>query len=117
MTGLFSEKMFLLQRIFIEWKKGKSTQFLKHYQLGSRLSSESKPTKETFFGSDLQRYRIIFDEHGNHYNFYNSNKSIYEFLTVFENNFVPRRNFSIKNFKCNLKFPKVFPKLAIGKTI
>lgn len=109
--------MLFLRRIFIECKEGKSTQFFKTLSKGGRLPSESKPIKETFFDSDLHRYRITFDEHGDYYNFYNSNERISEFLTVFENNFVPRRNFSIINFKRNLKFLKVFPKLAIGKTI
>ena len=109
--------MFFLWRIFIEWKKGKSAQFFETLSKWGKLPSESKPIKETFFDSDLQKYRTTFDEHRDYYNFYNSNECISEFLTVFENNFVLRRNFSFINFTCNLKFSKMFPKLVIGKTI
>ena len=56
------------------------------------MPDEDKPLKKTYFDRNLQKYCITFSEHGDFYDFYNSQEIISEFLTVFENNFVARPN-------------------------
>ena len=68
--------------------------FLSH-QTGGRQTIEDKPVKK-----HLQRYCINFSEDGVYYNFYDSRELVYDFLTVFENAFVPRPNLRWGRFKC-----------------
>lgn len=61
--------------------------------------SKDKSIKKMFFDSDLQKYCINFSDHADYYDFYDSNESISEFLTVFENNLILRRNLQPVNVK------------------
>ena len=61
-----------------------------HYQIGGRQPIEDKPIRKTYLDENLQRLCITFSEHNNHYNFYDPREIVFEFLTVFENLFVPR---------------------------
>ena len=74
---------------------------MSHYQLGGRQPTEDKPLKKTFFDENLKRYCINFLEHGSFYNFYNSQEVVSEFLTVFENNFIPNADLRHSRFKCS----------------
>ena len=57
---------------------------------GSRQPTKDKALKKKhFFDENLKRYFINFLEHGSFYNFYNYLEVVSEFLTVFENNFIP----------------------------
>ena len=49
----------------------------------------------------MQRYGIAFSEHGDYYDSYDSREIVSEFLTVFENVFVPRPNLRRVCFKCS----------------
>ena len=64
--------------------------FFVHYQIGGRQPIEDKPIRKTYLDENLQRLCITFSEHKNHYNFYDPREIVSEFLTVFENFFVPR---------------------------
>lgn len=81
-------------------REEKVHKFLKNHQQGGRLPCKGKPIKKTFLDSDLQKYCITFSKHGDYYNY--SKESTSEFLPVFENNFVPMRNFRTRKFKCSV---------------
>ena len=49
----------------------------------------------------MQKYCITFHEHGDYYDFYYSQETVSEFLTVFENNCVLRLNVKKVRFKCS----------------
>ena len=53
---------------------------------------EDKPLNRTYFDENLQKYWINLSEHGKTYDFYDSKDIVTEFLTVFDNNFIPRQN-------------------------
>ena len=62
---------------------------------GGRQPTEDKPLKKKiFFDENLKRYCINVLDHGSLYNFYNSREVVLEFLTVFENNFIPNADLS-----------------------
>ena len=92
---------FPCEEFLSDGREEKVYNFLKHYQQGDRLPSKDKPIKKTFFDSDTQKYCINFSENRDYYDFYDSSESIFEFLTVFENNSIPRRNLEPVNFKCS----------------
>ena len=79
----------------------KTYNFLSHYQQGGTRSIEDKPLKMTFFNENLQRYSIDFSEHGADYNVYHSRELVSDFMTVFENAFVPRVDLRQVWFKCS----------------
>ena len=57
---------------------------------GSRQPTKDKTLKKKhFFDENLKRYCINVLKHGSFYNFYSSREVVLEFLTVFENNFIP----------------------------
>ena len=60
--------------------------------MGGRQPIEDKPLKKAFFDENLLRYCINCSEHGDYYNFYDSREFVSDFLTVFENVFVPWPN-------------------------
>lgn len=53
---------------------------------------EDKPLNRTYFDENLQKYWINLSEHGKTYDFYDSKDIVSAFLTVFDNNFIPRQN-------------------------
>ena len=95
-NNYFFRKLFTRDNLFVPRKcfhcdyfclnrrDKKRHNFLTHYQI------EEKPLKRTFFDESLQRQCINFSEHGNHYDFFDSRELVSDFLTVFENVFVPR---------------------------
>ena len=50
---------------------------------------------------NLQRFCINFCQHGDYYNFSDSQGLVSDFLTVFENAFIPQPNLSRVQFKCS----------------
>lgn len=70
----------------------KTHNFLLHYQQEGRLPIEDKPLNRTYFDENLQKYWINLSEHGKTYDFYDSKDIVSAFLTVFDNNFIPRQN-------------------------
>ena len=56
--------------------------------------------KKTYFDENSLKFCIDFDEHGIHYNFFDAREVVSEYLTVFENMFIPRPNFRQVRFKC-----------------
>ena len=78
----------------------KNRNFISRYQLDGRLPTEDKPMKKTYFDENLQKFCIDFDQHGIHYNFFDAQKVVSEFLTAFENMFILRPNLRQASFKC-----------------
>ena len=56
--------------------------------------------KKTYFDENLQKFCIDFDQHGIHYNFFDAEEVVSEFLTAFENMFILRPNLRQVSFKC-----------------
>ena len=67
--------------------------------MGGRQPIEDNPLKKMFFDESLQRYCINFYEHGDYYDFYDSQELVD--LAVFENVFLPRPDYRWVPFKCS----------------
>ena len=88
MVLLFRENVFDANiLVLIEEKRKITTLF---HQLGGRLPTEDKLMKKTYFDEKLKKSCINFDEHSKHYNFFDAREVVSEFLTVFENMFIPK---------------------------
>lgn len=92
----------------------KTHNFLSHYQQGGRRCIEDNPLNRIYFDENLQKYRISFSEHGKHYDFYDSREIVTEFLTAFENYFIPRPNLRKVRFKCTFTIINRQPPLDVG---
>ena len=90
-----------MRPLFLEQKRGENHNFLVHCQMGGRQPIEDKPIRKSYLDKNLQRFCITFSEHGDHYDFYDLREIVSEFLTVFENVFVPRAHLRWVRFKCS----------------
>ena len=72
-----------------------------HYQIGGRQPTEDRPIRKTYLDENFQRFHVTISEHRDHYDFYDSQKVISEFLTVFEDVFVPQADLRRARFKCS----------------
>ena len=70
--------------------------------------------KKTFINENLKRYYINVLELGPFYNFYNSREAVSEFLTVFENNFIPNADIMQFRFKFSFTIVNQQPALKDG---
>lgn len=57
----------------------------------------------------MQKLCITFDERGRHYNFFDSREVVSDFLTIFENMFIPRPNLKQVSFKCTFIIVHLLP--------
>ena len=83
-NNYFFQKIFSRDRVFVPKKcfrcehfcfngrNEKNHNFLSHYQQGGGLLIKDKPLKKTYFDENLQKYCITFHEHGDYYDFYDS---------------------------------------------
>ena len=91
----------------------KNHNFLFHYQQGGWQPTEDKPIKIVKLDEDLQRFCINFNEHSHYYDFFDFQSIASRFLTVFENNFVPR-NGVVSLFKCSFTIINCQPPPRVG---
>ena len=91
----------------------KNHNFLFHYQQGVRQPIEDKPVKIVKFDENLQRFCINFNKHSDHYNFFDSRSIVSYFLTVFENNFVPRKGV-VSLIECSFTIINCQPPPRVG---
>ena len=75
---------------FVTEREEKVHNFLNHYQHGGKLPTEFKPIAKVRYDANLEKYSININDHCRYYDFENSTEIIDEFMTVFEQNFVPR---------------------------
>ena len=61
----------------------------------------------------MQQFCINFNEHSDHYDFFDSRSIVSDFLTVIENNFVPR-NSVVSLFKCSFTIINCQPPPRVG---
>ena len=94
-------KCFHCDHFCINRRNEKNHNFLSQHQLGGRQPTEEKPRKKTFLDENFKSYCVNFLEHWSFYNFYNSREVVLEFLTVFENNFIPNADLRQSRFKCS----------------
>ena len=93
-------KCFRCDHFYLNRREEKNLSFLVHYQMVGRQPIEDKPIRKTYLDENLQRFCITCSEHDDHYDFYKSQEVVSEFLTVFENVFVPRADLRQVCFKC-----------------
>ena len=62
----------------------------------------------------MQRFCINFSQHGDHYNFSDSQGLVSDFLTVFENVFIPQPNLNRVRFKCSFTIINRQPAPRVG---
>ena len=122
----FSKKLFSRDRFFmprkcfrcdyfcVNSKDEKTHNFLSHYQHVGRKLIVDKPLKRIFFEENLQSYSIHFSEHDADYNFYDSWELVSDFMTVFENAFVPLADLRQVKFKCSFTIVNRQPVLRTG---
>ena len=79
----------------------KKTKFLEQSQQDDAMPIKDKTINVRAFVEKLQKYSITFSQHPKFYNFYDPREIIPDFLQVFENRFIPRRNLDRVRFKCN----------------
>ena len=108
------KKCFRCRHFCFSGRNEKNHNFLLHYQQGGSLPIADKPLEKTDFDENLQKYCIIFHEHCDYYNFYDSQEIVSQFLTVFENNFLPRLNLRKVRFKCFFMLINRQPPLHAG---
>ena len=89
MVLLYRENVFDVN-IFVLIEEMRKITTLFHHQLGGRLPTEDKLKKKTYFDKKLKKSCINFDEHSRHYNFFDARQVVSEFLTFFENMFIPK---------------------------
>ena len=59
-------------------------------------------------------YCDSFSDHGTHYNFYDSQELVSDFMTVFENVFIPRADLRQVRFKCTFTIVNGQPASSAG---
>ena len=98
---LFTKDRFFAPRKCFRWehfclnrRDEKNHNFLVHYQQGGSRPVEDKPIERKYFDENLQRFCINFSQQGDHYDFFDSQELVSDFLTVFENVFILRPNLS-----------------------
>ena len=96
-----SRKSFRCDHYCLNRREEKDHNFLVNYQMGGRQPIEDKPITKTYLDGKLQRFCITSSEHGDRYDFYDSQEIVSEFLTVFENVFVRRADLRRVRFKCS----------------
>ena len=106
---IFFRKLFTRDNVFVPRKcfhcdhfcinRRKITIFC--HITGGRQPTEDKSLKITFFDENLKWYCINFLEYESSYNFYKSWEVVSEFLTVFQNSFVPNADLRKSKFKCS----------------
>ena len=110
----FLESVFAAN--FFAWIEGmektiiffRITRWVIHNQLRINL------WKKTFFDENLQRYCVSFIEHEAHYNFYDSRELVSDFLTVFENIFIPRADLRLVRLKYTFTIVNSQPVRKVG---
>ena len=97
------QKCFRCETFFVTEREEKIHNFLNNYQQVRRLPTEFKPMTEIRYDENLEKYSNNIDEHGEYYNSENSGGPIDEFMSVFEQIFVPRDGRK-SLFKCDCEF-------------
>ena len=72
---------------------------MSHYQLGGWQLNRKQAFEKNIFWWKFEKVLHKFLEHGSFYNFYNSREVLSEYLTVFENNFLPYGDLRQSRFK------------------
>ena len=75
----------------------------KNHNLLAHCPVGENSIERRYFDEKLQRFCINISQHGDHYNFSDSQGLASDFLTVFENVFIPQPNHSRVRFKCSFK--------------
>ena len=88
--------MFNCNETFCRCRELKNHNFLKHYQTGGRRPIENRPINVFRRENFLTIFSINFVQHSNFYNFFNSEETVDNFLSVVENNFVPAENVEVQ---------------------
>ena len=95
-------KCFCCDHFYITRRDEKNHNFLSRYQLDGRQLTDDKPLKKTFFDENLKSFCTNFLKHGSFHNLYNSREVVSDFLTVFENNFIPNAGLRQSRSTCSL---------------
>ena len=95
------KKCFRWEHFCWNGREEKSHNFLLHNEQGGRPPVEGRPLNRTYFDEDLQKYWVNYSEHSQHYDFFELRKIVSDFLTVFEEIFLPRIVLREVRFKCS----------------